>query len=213
MTGRRPTFTPEFRLEAAQLLVKSIFRESNGSAGARTIAQIATDRNHPLSCYRAGRLMKICRLHSCQQPKHAYKRATQKPVAIPNHLGREFNVTQPNKVWCGDVTYIWTGKRWAYLAIVMDLFSRKPVSWALSLSPNSQLTADALKMAFELRGRPKNLMFHSDQWLPLYQSAVQAVLMALPNKTKYESQGKLLGEPAPRSTLGTMHQWNGFLEA
>jgi putative transposase len=144
-------------------LIKSIFRESNGSAGARTIAQIATDRKHPLSRYRAGRLMKVCKLNSCQQPKHAYKRATQEHVAIPNHLSREFNVAQPNKVWCGDVTYIWTGKRWAYLAIVMDLFSRKPVGWALSLSPNSQLTADALKMAFEFRGKPKNLMFHSDQ--------------------------------------------------
>jgi len=146
-----------------QALVKSIFRESNGSAGARTIAQIATNRQHPLSRYRAGRLMKTCHLYSCQQPKHAYKRATQAHVAIPNHLERQFDVTQPNKIWCGDVTYIWTGKRWAYLAIVMDLFSRKPIGWALSLSPNSQLTADALKMAFESRGRPNDLMFHSDQ--------------------------------------------------
>jgi putative transposase len=144
-------------------LVKSIFRESNGSAGARTIAQISTHRQHPLSRYRAGRLMKACGFHSCQQPKHAYKRATYEHVAIPNHLKRQFNVTQPNQVWCGDVTYIWTGKRWSYLAIVMDLFSRKPIGWALSFSPNSQLTGDALKMAFESRGKPKGVMFHSDQ--------------------------------------------------
>ena len=92
--------------------------------------------------------MKACGLHSCQQPKHAYKRATHEHVAIPNYLKRQFNVTQPNQIWCGDVTYIWTGKRWSYLAIVMDLFSRKPIGWALSFSPNSQLTGDALKMAF-----------------------------------------------------------------
>ena len=146
-----------------QALVKSIFNESNGSAGARTLARIATDREHPLSRYRAGRLMKACELTSCQQPKHAYKRAKQAHIDIPNHLNRQFDVTQPNQVWCGDVTYIWTGKRWSYLAIVMDLFSRKPIGWALSLSPDSQLTGNALSMAFEARGRPKGVMFHSDQ--------------------------------------------------
>ncbi len=55
------------------------------------------------------------------------------------------------------------GHRWAYLALVMDLFSRKPVGWAMSLSPDSELTSKALKMAYESRGRPKGVMFHSDQ--------------------------------------------------
>ncbi|SRL37928.1 reverse transcriptase-like protein [Shigella flexneri] len=45
--------------------------------------------------------------------------------------GLQFAVTEPNQVWCGDVTYIWTGKRWAYLAVVLDLFARKPVGWAM----------------------------------------------------------------------------------
>lgn len=144
-------------------LVKRIFNESNGSAGARTIASIATDRDHPLSRYRAGRLMKACQLISCQQPRHAYKRAKQEHVTIPNYLDRQFDVSKPNQVWCGDVTYIWTGKRWAYLAIVMDLYSRKPIGWAMSYSPDSQLTGDALTMAFESRGRPKGVMYHSDQ--------------------------------------------------
>ena len=66
-------------------------------------------------------------------------------------------------MWCGDVTYIWAGNRWADLAIVMDLFGRKPIGWAISYSPNSQLTSNALSMAFESRGRPDNVMFHSDQ--------------------------------------------------
>ena len=144
-------------------MVKAIFNESNGSAGARTIAGIATDRGTMLSRYRAGRLMKQCQLVSCQQPKHAYKKATQTHVEIPNHLDRQFDVIKPNQVWCGDVTYIWTGRRWAYLAMVMDLFARKPIGWAMSLSPDSQLTGDALSMAFESRGKPKDVMFHSDQ--------------------------------------------------
>jgi putative transposase len=55
---------------------------------------------------------------------------------VPNILNREFNVKAPNQIWCGDVTYIWIGKRWAYLAIVFDIFSRKPIGWAFSLSPD-----------------------------------------------------------------------------
>ena len=57
----------------------------------------------------AGRLMKELGLVSCQQPTHRYKRGGHEHVAIPNHLERQFAVTEPNQVWCGDVTYIWTG--------------------------------------------------------------------------------------------------------
>ncbi|MCK5818379.1 MAG: IS3 family transposase [Psychromonas sp.] len=61
------------------------------------------------------------------------------------------------------MTYIWTGNRWAYLAVVMDLYARKIIGWARSHSPDSNLTGNALKMAFETRGRPTGVMFHSDQ--------------------------------------------------
>lgn len=78
-------------------------------------------------------------------------------------LDRQFTVSKPNQIWCGDVTYIWIGTRWAYLAIVLDLFARRPIGWALSLSPDSELTRRALTMAFEAIGKPKGVMFHSDQ--------------------------------------------------
>ncbi len=57
------------------------------------------------------------------------------------------------------MTYIWTGTQWAYLAVVLDLFARKPVGWAMSLSPDSELTSKALMVAFEARGRPKGYCF------------------------------------------------------
>ncbi len=97
----------------------------------------------------AGRLMKELGLVSCQQPTHRYKRGGHEHVAIPNYLERQFAVTEPNQVWCGDVTYIWTGKRWAYLAVVLDLFARKPVGCAMSFSPDSRLTMKALEMAWK----------------------------------------------------------------
>ena len=107
--------------------------------------------------------MKKLGLVSRQLPKHRYKKQSPEHVEIPNHLERQFAVTSPNQVWVGDVTYVWTGNRWAYLAVVLDLFARKPIGWAMSFSPDSQLTSKALKMAYESRGKPKGVMFHSDQ--------------------------------------------------
>ncbi|TMO77141.1 DDE-type integrase/transposase/recombinase, partial [Pseudoalteromonas aurantia] len=76
---------------------------------------------------------------------------------------RQFDVVEPNTVWCGDVTYVWTGNRWAYLAVVIDLFARKVVGWAMSFSPDTNLTLKALEIAYESRAKPSGLIFHSDQ--------------------------------------------------
>ena len=113
-------------------MVKSIHAESNGSAGARTIASIATERGFRLTRYRAGNMMKALGLHSRQLPNHRYSKAAKERIDIPNYLDRQFNVDEPDKVWCGDVTYIWANNRWSYLAVVMDLFSRKIIGWAMS---------------------------------------------------------------------------------
>jgi len=144
-------------------LLKDCHRQSNGSAGARTLATMVTLQGVRLSRYRAGRLMKQLDLQSTQQRKHKYRTAHQLHLAIDNTLARQFTVEAPNQVWCSDVTYIWTGKRWAYLAVVLDLYARKPVGWALSTSPDSKLTATALSRAYESRGKPAGILFHSDQ--------------------------------------------------
>ncbi|MDC9594948.1 IS3 family transposase, partial [Xenorhabdus sp. IM139775] len=144
-------------------LVREAFNESNGSAGARSIATMVTAKGLPLGRWRAGKLMAEMGLTSRQQKKHRYSHREQEHIDIPNFLDRQFTVTEPNQVWCGDVTYIWTGKRWAYLAVVLDLFARQPVGWAMSFSPDSELTKKALVMAFESRGKPQGVMFHSDQ--------------------------------------------------
>lgn len=159
--NRRPSLSVEEAKLFAQ--VRTAYNESNGSAGARTIATIVSTRGTELSRYRAAHIMRKLGLVSCQIPGHKYKKAKQEHVAIPNTLSREFNVTKPNQVWCGDVTYIWAGNRWSYLAVVMDLYARKPIGWALSLSPDTSLTGKALTMAVETRGSPKGVMFHSDQ--------------------------------------------------
>ncbi|HCG8519003.1 TPA: IS3 family transposase, partial [Vibrio parahaemolyticus] len=91
------------------------------------------------------------------------KQAKSERLDIPNLLKREFSVVAPNRVWCGDITYIWSGSKWSYLAVVLDLFSRRVVGWSLSDKPDAKLASKALDMAWEQRGRPQNVMFHSDQ--------------------------------------------------
>ncbi|MEB6924090.1 IS3 family transposase [Escherichia coli] len=154
---------PDGRRAVLRSQVLELHGISHGSAGARSIATMATQRGYQMGRWLAGRLMKELGLVSCQQPTHRYKRGGHEHVAIPNHLERQFAVTEPNQVWCGDVTYIWTSKRWAYLPVVLDLFARKPVGWAMSFSPDSRLTMKALEMAWETRGKPVGVMFPSDQ--------------------------------------------------
>ena len=159
--ARSKRISPE--LVKLRSLIKAVHAASNGSAGARSIADMVTTQGIRLTRYRASKLMKQLGLVSRQLPKHRYRKATQEHIEIPNHLDRQFAVTAPNEVWVGDVTYIWSGQRWMYLAVVIDLFSRKPIGWSMSLSPDSMLTGKALSMAFESRGKPKEVMFHSDQ--------------------------------------------------
>lgn len=106
-------------------------------------------------CLSVLKFMKELNLVSCQRPIHTYKKTQQEHVHIPNWLNRQFAVTEPNQVWYGDVTYIWTGQRWSYLAVVVDLFARKVIDWAV--------TGKARTMANESRGKPSGVMFHSDQ--------------------------------------------------
>lgn len=143
--------------------VFKIHEESRVSAGARTISGQLKKDHENVGRYKARSLMKEAGIVSKQQKRHRYQILDNESVIAPNHLAREFNVTQANKIWCGDVTYVWSGKNWLYLAVVMDLYKRRVVGWSCSTSPDSQLTISALRMAYESRGRPTSVMFHSDQ--------------------------------------------------
>lgn len=151
------------QLEELKKKVKEIHRDSRGAAGSRTVSGTLKQDGKNVGRFKARSLMRSMGLVSKQEKKHRYRVAEDESVIAPNHLAREFNVDKPNQVWCGDVTYIWVGTGWLYLAVVLDLFKRRVVGWACSDSPDSELTAKALEMAYEARGRPHNVMFHSDQ--------------------------------------------------
>ncbi|RRB72159.1 IS3 family transposase [Escherichia coli] len=143
--------------------IRRAWNQSRGSAGARTLAEMLTQNGVPMSRYRAGRLMKYLNLSSCQPGKHQYKNARQEHTSLPNLLERQFAVPEPDRVWCGDITYLWAGNRWCYLAVVMDLFARRVIGWSLSAHADTALISSALRMAYEVRGQPRDVMFHSDQ--------------------------------------------------
>ena len=143
--------------------VNELFTKSRSSAGSRTLVAMMREQGIIIGRFKVSRLMAEAGL-VCKQPgSHTYKKATVERPDIPNELKREFNVLNPNQVWCGDITYIWSGHRWHYLAVVLDLYTRRVIGWAMSSSPDAKLTVKALDMAYELRGRPSNVMFHSDQ--------------------------------------------------
>jgi putative transposase len=143
--------------------IKRLFTESRSSAGSRTLMSMLRELGHQVGRYRVRRVMRELGL-TCKQPgSHAYKTASVERPDIPNRLNRDFTPTTPNVSWCGDITYVWAGSRWCYLATVMDLYSRRVVGWALSDKPDAELAVRALDMAYEQRGKPQRLMFHSDQ--------------------------------------------------
>ncbi|HFV0598809.1 TPA: IS3 family transposase [Escherichia coli] len=143
--------------------IRRAWNQSRGSAGVRTLAEMLTQNGVPMSRYRAGRLMKYLNLSSCQPGKHQYKNARQEHTSLPNLLERQFAVPEPDRVWCGDITYLWAGNRWCYLAVVMDLFARRVIGWSLSAHADTALISSALRMAYETRGQPRDVVFHSDQ--------------------------------------------------
>ncbi len=81
----------------------------------------------------------------------------------PNLLQREFDADAPNQKWLADFTYVWTDEGWLYVAVVLDLFSRRIVGWSMKAEMTAQLVVDALVMAVWRRGMPRKLLHHSDQ--------------------------------------------------
>ena len=84
-------------------------------------------------------------------------------AVAPNLLDRDFSATAPNQKWAGDITYIWTSEGWLYLAVILDLYSRRIVGWAVSNRMKRDLAIRALDMAVALRQPPKGCIHHTDR--------------------------------------------------
>jgi transposase InsO family protein len=144
--------------------VKTIHHQSKSSYGARRISTELKAQGESCGRTKAGTLMKLAGVEAKQKRK--FKATTDSkhnlPVA-PNLLDRNFKTASPDIVYCGDITYIWTGEGWLYLAVVLDLFSRQIVGWSMSNRINKELVINAFRMALWRRRPEAGLIFHSDR--------------------------------------------------
>jgi putative transposase len=143
-------------------LIRASFLASQGIYGAPRVFLDLREAGETCSKHRVARLMRENNLRAL----HGYRMrrwSVGKPsVLIPNLLKREFTVTRPNKAWVTDITYIRTWQGWLYLAVVMDLFSRKIVGWSAQPTIRRELVLDAVLMAARRR-KPRGTLIHSDQ--------------------------------------------------
>lgn len=143
-------------------LIRASFVASQGIYGAPRVFLDLREAGETCSKHRVARLMRENRLRAL----HGYRTrrwSVGKPaVLIPNLLQRHFTVSRPNRAWVTDITYVRTWQGWLYLAVVMDLFSRKIVGWAARSTLHRDLVRDAVLMAVRAR-RPRGTVIHSDQ--------------------------------------------------
>ena len=160
----RPQTTIEKEDIELTTTIHSIFKKSRATYGTRRIKKALFDQKHNVSRRRISRLMDQANL-ACKT-KRKFKATTDskhdKPIS-PNLLDREFNVSQPDQVYVGDITYIHTQEGWLYLAVVIDLYSRLIVGWSMAEHMRAKLVNDALLMALWKRKPAKGLLWHSDR--------------------------------------------------
>jgi putative transposase len=152
--------TDEIRLRAA---MKSIHHQMDATYGTRRMHIELNEMGYKVGRFKVRRLMKQLNLLAKRPKQHRYPIGGKPSAIASNSLNRQFNPEQPNTHWAGDITYIRTGQGWLYLAVVVELFSRKIISWAFSDKPNSELTTRALRLAMNKRNPTENVLFHSDQ--------------------------------------------------
>jgi putative transposase len=158
--------------------VKEIHKQCNAKYGTRRISKSLKENGYPVGRFRARTLMKKAGVSV--QYKKKFKRTTDSRHNLPiagNILNRQFSVTRANSVWCSDITYLWTHEGWLYLAVIIDLFSRKIVGWSLKRHMDVSLVSDALKMAYHRRLPGKGLIHHSDRGSQYASHAYQDLLL------------------------------------
>jgi len=143
-------------------LIRASFAASQGIYGAPRVFLDLREAGETCSKHRVARLMRENGLRAL----HGYRTrrwSVGKPsVLIPSILQRQFTVTRPNKAWVTDITYVRTWQGWLYLAVVMDLFSRKIVGWCAGPTIHRDLVLNAVLMAVRGR-RPRGTLIHADQ--------------------------------------------------
>jgi len=174
--NRGPKVIPPEEL-ALRRRLKELFIASRESLGSRTLKENLRSEGFDIGRDRVRRLMKSMNLEVKQKRK--YKVTTDSKhrfLVAENILDRQFNPKAPNQVWGADITYLWTQEGWLYLAVIIDLYSRRVVGWCIDKRMTQSLVVRALMMATNLRKPPPGLIHHSDRGSQYAANAYQALL-------------------------------------
>ncbi len=152
------------RRDARDAQIRSLFETGKARNGAPRLRQDMADLG--LNCNRKTVADSLRRQGLRAKGARKFKATTNSkhnlPVA-PNLLQQDFKADVPNQKWVGDITYLWTDEGWLYLAVMLDLYSRKVVGWAMSERMTATLVCDALRMALWRRKMPTGVIVHSDR--------------------------------------------------
>jgi transposase InsO family protein len=161
---RRPAAERTRQDQALSLEVAAIHAESRGRYGSPRVHAELRARGQRTARKRVARLMRLQGLRARSRRRYRCTTDSKHGLAIKgNLLARRFAVTRPNITWVTDITYLWTMEGWLYLAVVLDLFSRRVVGWSMTESLDRKLALDALTMAVADRRPPRGLLHHSDR--------------------------------------------------
>jgi len=187
--------------------VKRIAAASDDTYGSRRMKKALNCLGYRVSRNKARKLMREAGV----QVKHRrkYKVTTnsnhQQPV-FDNLVQRQFDVLEIDQVYAADVTYIWTQEGWLYLAVVIDLYSRKVVGWSMSSRMKAQLVCDALRMAIWQRRPQASLIHHSDRGSQYASKAFRRLLKAHGIKGSMSRKGDCWDNAVVESFFGSLKQ-------
>ena len=149
--------------EAVLAQIRVIYRKSRKNYGSPRIYKALKAQGLCLGRKRVARVMRQNGIVAEPFRRIKWKRPFKTAKAADNLLQRQFAVSAPNRIWAADITSFWTGSGWVHLAIVMDLYSRRIVGWAMHGEMTERLVLDALEMAVLSRRPAGELIHHSDQ--------------------------------------------------
>lgn len=187
--------------------VKEIATCSDATYGSRRMQKALLALGFLVSRNKARKLMREAGVQVRQRRKYPVTtNSNHKQPVFDNLLSRQFNVPQTDKVYASDITYIWTQEGWLYLAVVIDLCSRKVVGWSMSSRMTARLVCDALTMAIWRRRPAAGLIHHSDRGSQYASNAFRRLLNVHGFKGSMSRKGDCWDNAVVESFFGTLKQ-------
>ena len=203
--ARRPQSTRSRRNRDLTEQIRTLHARSRHTYGSPRLTRDLREAGHPVSENRVARLMREhgIRAKTVKKWKATTDSSHRLPVA-PNTLDRQFAVTAANRVWAGDITYCWTEEGWLYLAVVLDLYSRAAIGWAMGNRLTADLATDALTMALWRRKPDKELLCHSDRGVQYASHDYQDLLTEHAITCSMSRKGSCWDNACVESFFGTL---------